>query len=375
MTKVDQVDYAVLDRAKVRFIEASARTVDFALPYGRVENSALGASANIFSLEGFVLESGGKLCMTLLPEGLGTADDTRPSDLSAQELRRFWHGIGGKTVACLTNDVASGGCRPLLIGLYLPSSTPETVFTESFLDGFLEGIVSACRTVGCVYLSGETPQLRGKIVDDKIDIAGSAFGIMPPAYEQAKGRLSGVSAGASIVLVASNGPHENGFTPLRTFASRLQKGLRTQLPHGEEMWEALCRPSVLYSPLVETIIADGIFPLAFENISGHGWLKLMRSKTPLRYVIERILPVPLVFSFLEQEFSVSPEEMITTFNYGAGFAIYTHTEDEARRVVTLAESKGLAAIVAGYTEASSERVLEVEPLNVTLSGNDFLLKR
>src|SRR5208282_549067 len=130
-----------------------------------------GASANIFNLNlrPFLKAGAENLHVTLLPEGLGTADDARPENLSDQELETFWYNIGIKTVSCMTNDAASGGIQTVLIGLYLPSSTPETVFSKVFLKGFLDGFVSGCKTVGCVWISGETPQLKSKIFADKLD--------------------------------------------------------------------------------------------------------------------------------------------------------------------------------------------------------------
>lgn len=372
---VDQVDYGVLDRAKQSFISASRRTLEFASPFGQVINSGLGASANIFALKSADGSSPHGMHMTMLPEGLGTADDARPDDLTDDELKWFWQNIGVKTLACLTNDAASGGCRPLLIGLYLPSSTPEEVFSEPFLTGFLDGVVESCRKIGCVYLSGETPQLRGKIVPGKLDIAGCTWGVMPANYAEFLQCSPRVSDGAVIVLVASSGPHENGFTPLRAFATKLEHGYRTALPSGVQYWEAINAPSILYSPLVMEVLKDGVMPLSMECISGHGWLKLMRSREKLCYTIRDVLPVPEVFSFIQERFEVSTKEMLTTFNYGAGFAFFLRNEADAARVVGLAQRLGYNAKISGSVHAAERRELVVEPFGVRIDGDSFLLQK
>src|ERR1700752_1888838 len=105
---VDQVDYGVLDRAKAAFIAAGRRTLRFASRYGFVPDERLGASANVFALDlkPFLAAGVERIFVTLLPEGLGTADDARPDDLSVDESVRFWRNIGLKTVAVLTNDAA-----------------------------------------------------------------------------------------------------------------------------------------------------------------------------------------------------------------------------------------------------------------------------
>jgi phosphoribosylformylglycinamidine cyclo-ligase len=372
---VDQVDYDALDGAKAKFIAAARSTLRFAEPFGFVPSESLGASANVFSLQlgRFLREGAEELHITLLPEGLGTADDARPEDLTEEELRHFWYNIGWKTMSCLTNDAASTGMQTILIGLYLPSSTPETVFSAPFLDGFLPGIVDGCRKVGCVYLSGETPQLKTKITPGKLDVAGALFGLMPPGVKPITGEDLG--AGDRIVLVESSGPHENGFTPLRKLAESLEEGYRTRLPDGRMFWEAANAPSHLYTPLVQELFRAGIRPTALENITGHGWQKIMRSGKALRYVVTELLPVPPLFSFVEKRLGVGPKEMLEIFNYGAGFAIFTKSEEDARRAVEIAGRQGLRAVVAGRVEAADEREVVVEPLGVKLGGTGFGLRK
>jgi phosphoribosylformylglycinamidine cyclo-ligase len=372
---VDQVNYDALDRAKNAFIQASKRTMDFAKDYGFVPEHRLGASANVFALDlkKYFKSGTNNLYMTLLPEGLGTADDARPNDLSPAELKTFWHNIAFKTVSCMTNDAASSGMQTVLISLYLPSSNPEVVFDESFLDGFLNGFVKACEIIKCVWISGETPQLKGKIVEGKLDIAGALVGMMPPNTQPIDG--STLAAGDKIVFIESSGPHENGFTPLRKIASELPQGYRTKISDGKEFWQAINAPSVLYTPLVQAILAGGIQPSAIENVTGHGWQKLMRSQKPLRYKVDKMLPVPPVFTHIEEFTGISKTEILKIFNYGVGCAIYLKTQEDAVRVVEIAQSLALNAVVAGTVEAAERREVVIEPLGVRLAADNFALKR
>ncbi len=371
---MEHVDYNTLDQAKNAFIRAGQKTVGFARAYGFMPKSGFGASANVFSLnlKPFLKAGATNLHITLLPEGLGTADDARPGDLSEKEALQFWHNIGLKTVAVLTNDAASTGMQTILLSLYLPSSTPELVFSPVFMKGFLDGFVQGCKTVGCVYFSGETPQLKGKIAEGKLDIAGALFGLMPPGIPPVDG--SKLKAGDNIVLVESSGPHDNGFTTLRALAQKLPHGYRTRLPGGQQYWQAINAPTVLYTPLVQGILKAGIRPVNLEPLTGHGWQKLMRSKKSLRYVITKMLPVPPVFKFVETKLGLTPRQMIQVFNYGAGLAVFTRTQKEAEKVVAIAKKLKLKAIVAGHTEASKSREVVVKPLRVTLGSKKFLLR-
>lgn len=370
-----RVNYDILDRAKQAFIQAGRKTLSFARKYGFVPDKRLGKSANVFALDlrPFLKKKQKELFMTLIPEGLGTADDARPDDLTPAEARRFWRNIGLKTMSVLTNDAASSGMQTILISLYLPSSTPELVFNEQFMNGFLDGFVAGCKKVGCVYFSGETPQLKGKIVEEKLDIAGALFGITPPAVKPIDS--SELRTGDRIVFIESSGPQENGFTTLRALAEKLPKGYRTKLPSGREYWEAINEPGHLYTPLIQAILRAGIHPANVEPITGHGLQKLMRPKQNFRYVVERMLPVPEIFQFVDKHGNLSKKKMLCIFNYGVGLAIFVHTDREADTIISIAKKHSLKAVVAGYIEKCHEREVLVRPLGITLKSNNFLLKK
>jgi phosphoribosylformylglycinamidine cyclo-ligase len=140
-----------------------------------------------------------------------------------------------------------------------------------------------------------------------------------------------------------------------------------------EYWEAINQPGHLYTPLVQAVMAAGVRPSNVEPITGHGWQKLMRPKGGFRYVIEDLLPAPEVFDFVEAQSGMSKEQMLSTFNCGVGMAIYTHSREDAEKVVALAGGLGLKACVAGTVEASEAREVVVKPLGVTLKGEGFAL--
>jgi phosphoribosylformylglycinamidine cyclo-ligase len=359
---MDVVNYDVLDRVKLRCIEASKKTLNFS-KFGKVDG--LGGSANIFSLN--LASFKDSLSFSLITEGLGTADDARPQDLNSEELREFWYNIAFKVLSSLTNDAASSGLQSIAVGLYLPSSTPETVFTEEFLSGFLDGFVEGCKRIGCVYLSGETPQLKTKIVPGFLDLAGAVFAIAP--HRAITG--AELASGNEIVFLESSGPHENGFTTLRAFAEKV--GYRTKLPSGIELWKAMNAPSVLYTPIIQDVLEQGVEVTALEHITGHGWQKIMRSKKSLRYVIENPLPVKEVFLFFESKQGVSRQDLVSVFNCGVGFTVFC--KSGADKVVEIAAKHGVKAAIVGHLEDSSTREVLVPDWGVRLSGDNFILAK
>lgn len=373
--RLDHVNYSVLDQAKAAFIEAARRTTRFASRFGFIPGEKFGASANLFALDisAFTGRGAQQIFVSLVPEGLGTADDARPEDLSSAELTEFWYNIGIKTVSVLTNDAASSGLQTVLIGLYLPSCSPELVFTPEFMKGFLDGFVDGCERVGCVYLSGETPQLKTKIVHDKLDIAGSLFALLPAGVRPVGS--DALAAGDQIVLIESSGPHENGFTSLRDLAGRLPQGYRTLLSDGTEYWRAINAPSRLYTPVIQQLLREGVSLTNVENITGHGWLKIMRPSQPFSYRIShfpRILPV---FECVRQETGISYQELLQIFNCGSGMAVFVRTAADADRVVSTCAEHGLSAVHAGVVEDAAAREVVVESLGVRLGAELFDLQK
>jgi len=370
---VETVNYNVLDAAKLKFINASKKTLRFAEKFGFVPEEKLGGSANIFALDLQKFVGNKNLFLSLVPEGLGTADDAKPDDLSPAELEEFWRNIAFKCLSALTNDACASGLQSILVGLYLPSATPEEVFDKPFLEGFLGGFVEGCKQVGCVYLSGETPQLKTKMVPGRLDIAGSVCALCPPGLDAVDG--GGLSEGDTIVFLGSSGPHENGFTTLRAFAEKLPQGYRTKLPSGTELWRAMNAPSVLYTPLIQAARTQGITFSALEHVTGHGWQKLMRSSKSVTYRIKETLPVLEVFEFFELTSGITRKQLASIFNCGVGFACYLPKHDDAKKLVSLAEQFGIKSCISGVVEAGSTRSVIIEPWNVTLSDAEFVLKR
>jgi phosphoribosylformylglycinamidine cyclo-ligase len=178
-------------------------------------------------------------------------------------------------------------------------------------------------------------------------------------------------AGDEIVLVASSGLHANGASLARLLAARLPDGYATRLDSGRSLGEALLAPSVLYAPLVAAALERDL-PLTYiSHVTGHGLLKLMRRPAQLTYRIERLPPVPEVLGFLVGEAGLNDHDAYSTFNMGAGYALYCAAGAGAE-LVALAGEIGLDALVAGRVEQGPRRVV-LEPLGVTFQSSELEL--
>jgi phosphoribosylformylglycinamidine cyclo-ligase len=171
------------------------------------------------------------------------------------------------------------------------------------------------------------------------------------------------------VLVASSGLHANGASLARLLAGRLSGGYATELASGATLGEALLAPTVLYTGLVAALLRAGTRLHYISHITGHGLLKLMRARRRLRYRVRRLPPVPEVLGFLVQEAGLDAHAAYSTFNMGAGLALYC-APGEGEAIVAVAGELGLRALHAGEVQEGPREVL-LEPLGVRFAGEEL----
>ncbi len=355
------VDYDALDAAK-RLAIAKALSTSALLESsgGRALDASRGEPAFVFELAG--------RHFAFVVEGLGTKSIIARQVLEEQGVNRFAE-IAYDTVAAILNDLCCVGALPLVVNAYFATGASEWYSQPARADALLEGWRRACADAGCAWGGGESPSLPGLLDERDIELAGAAVGVLPEGRPPILGDR--LSAGDEIVLVASNGLHANGASLARLLAGRLPRGYGTTLPSGVTLGEALLEPSLMYVPLVSELLAGGVAVHYMSHVTGHGLLKLMRPARPLTYRIHALPEVPEVLDFLVAEAGLDPHAAYSTFNMGAGFALYC-TSGEGPAVVSAANRLGLRALRAGRVEDGPREVI-LEPVEVRFAGQELEL--
>lgn len=349
------VDYDALDAGKrLAMAKALSTSSLLAARGGRALDASRGEPAFVFEL--------GEQTLAFVVEGLGTKSIIARHVLDDQGIDRFAE-VAYDTVAAIVNDLCCVGALPLVVNAYFATGASEWYLQAERSASLLEGWRSACADAGCVWGGGESPSLPGMLAEQDIELAGAAVGAVPDGRRAILGER--LAAGDEIVLVASSGLHANGASLARMVASRLPDGYATELG-GATLGEALLEPSVIYVPLVATLLEQDV-PLTYlSHVTGHGLLKLMRPDKPLRYRVERLPEVPPVLSYLVAQAGMDAQAAYSTFNMGAGFALYCSSGAGAR-IVEIAQSLGLDALVAGRVEEGPREVV-LEPVGVRFGG-------
>jgi phosphoribosylformylglycinamidine cyclo-ligase len=355
------VDYDALDAGK-RLAMAKALSTSSLLQArgGRALDASRGEPA-------FVFELGGQ-AFAFVVEGLGTKSIVARHVLEIQGINRFAD-VAYDTVAAILNDLCCVGALPLVVNAYFATGASEWYLELERAGALLEGWRRACADAGCVWGGGESPSLPGLLETRDIELAGAAVGAVPAGRSPILGEELG--PGDEIVLVASSGLHANGASLARLVAGRLSEGYATELPDGTTLGEALLEPSVMYVPLVASLLEADVRLTYISHVTGHGLLKLMRPPRPLTYRIERLPEVPAVLGFLVEQAGLDSHAAFSTFNMGAGYALYCPSGD-GQTIVRVAERLGLSAMVAGRVEEGPRQVI-LEPVGVRFAGTQLEL--
>lgn len=359
--KAAGVDYDALDEGK-RMAMARALATSSLLDArgGHALDASRGEPAFVFDFAGRTL--------AFVMEGLGTKSIVARHMLERHGVNRFAD-VAYDTVAAILNDLSCVGALPLVVNAYFATGASEWYREGARSAALLEGWQQACLDAGCVWGGGESPSLSGLVAEHDIELAGAAVGALPAGRAAILGDR--LAPGDEIVLVASSGLHANGASLARLVAERLPDGYLTKLPSGRTLGEALLDPSLMYVPLVQSLLESDLEVSYLSHITGHGLLKLMRPSKPLTYRIASLPPVPEVLAFLAEQAQLDAHAAHSTFNMGSGYAVYCRPGCGGE-VVARARALGFEALLAGTVEQGPRQVI-VEPIAVLYASSELEL--
>jgi phosphoribosylformylglycinamidine cyclo-ligase len=278
--------------------------------------SALAAAAPAESRQ--VLASGHYANVVRLDERTGIAlstDGVGTKLVLAEQLGR-WDTVGIDCVAMNVNDVVCVGAEPLAMVDYLAVDRADPEISGAIGTGLARGAELA----GIEIVGGELAQL-GDIVNG-LDLAGACFGVVG---------LDSLVTGAAIepgdpvIGLPSSGLHSNGYT--------LARSVLAEIPLdddrlGRPLGELLLEPTEIYvKPIVE-LLGSEVEVRGLAHITSGGLGNLLRLEAEVGYEIDDPLPVPQVFTLIQELGGISDEEMHEVFNMGCGFCVVVAGADE-----------------------------------------------
>jgi phosphoribosylformylglycinamidine cyclo-ligase len=252
--------------------------------------------------------------------------------------------VGIDLVAMCVNDIVVQGAEPLFFLDYL--ATSKLVPEKAAL--VVKGIAEGCVQAGCALIGGETAELPGFYADGEYDIAGFCVGIVE------RDKIidgSSVAVGNTLIGIASNGLHSNGYSLARkVIFDRLGLGIHDELPeYGMTVEKELLRPTRIYVKTILNLLRDFTIN-GIAHITGGG----------LTENIPRIMPEGCkavvnksnwkrhdIFDILQAAGDIEDAEMLRTFNCGIGMVLAV-PEKEVEDVLLRLSGLNETALVIGH---------------------------
>ena len=349
--KQSGVNYETIDYLKRIAQVAGEKTVNNLPDDFKEISQSRGESAHVVDAGEFYFAS--------VTEGLGT------KSLVADEMypltgKTYYDSLAYDTVAMIINDLITVGAKPLTLMAYWAAGSSDWFSDKKRADDLVSGWTRASNDSGTVWGGGETPVLSGVIEKDRIDLAGSCFGIINPKSNLCLGEK--LVAGDRIILFESSGIHANGLTLARKIADSLPEGYLTKVDGDKTYGELLLTPTIIYAKLIEKLFSNNVDIHYMTNITGHGWRKLMRHKKDLTYKITDLPPIPKVLQFIVEQGKLDEKEAYGNLNMGAGFAIFVPAR-EVSQVINMAKKLEIKAYNCGIVESGEKKII-IEPKNI-----------
>ena len=223
--------------------------------------------------------------------------------------------VGIDLVAMNTNDVLCSGARPLFFLDYIACGKVR----PNILKDVVYGISRGCQLSGCSLIGGETAEMPGLYEEDEYDLAGFAVGIVE------KNKIidgATIQVGDTLIGIASNGLHSNGFSLVRKIFS---------LSEQKRLGAELLRPTKIYvKPVLELIKRFHIKGIA--HMTGGAFYQKLTKIIPTGkccHIIKGSWPIPNIFKLIQKKGRISNKEMYTTFNMGIGMILVVRPKDSA----------------------------------------------
>ena len=262
--------------------------------------------------------------------------------------------VGQDIVNHCIDDILVQGAFPLYFMDYFATAKLDPVIASEIV----KGMSIACKQNGCAILGGETAEMPGVYSKGEFDIAGAIVGIV-----DRKKIIDGtkITPGLSIVGLASNGAHTNGYSLIRKlFFEDNNYSVNDQIEGFEKsLGETLLAPHRCYykpvSALMETYHIYGM-----AHITGGGFYSNIKRILPENVKVQinaKSWEVPPLFKKIKELGNIDNIEMYRAFNMGIGLCLFVD-ENKAEEIAQKAISTGEKAFVIGKT-VSAEKGVEV----------------
>lgn len=268
--------------------------------------------------------------------------------LSITNRRIEW--IARDLINHLVNDIVVTGAVPCAILDTIICGKLEKDVVLKLVTEFSE----ACIENDCVLVGGETSEQPGVLQSGQYVLQASALGIVD------KDNIidgSNMICGDSLIALASNGLHTNGYSLVRKLMEE-KPSIREEIIRGDSFIDCILKPHVSYAQVVKAILANndnGVRGMA--HITGGGihdnLLRILHGDNLQANVDLSAIKIPPIFGLLRQYADITDNEMLATFNVGVGLIIVADRE-KVDSIIALSKKYDIDAYTIGHISESTD---------------------
>lgn len=222
----------------------------------------------------------------------------------------------------LVNDVIVMGAKPLAVldTIVCGNAEKDTIKT------LVKGVSDACRDNDCSLVGGET-SIQPLVVDHGVYVLTSSIAGIVERTKVIDG--SAIKEGDAVLAVASNGLHTNGYSLVRLLMDKKPQ-IKMDKIDGLTFIEQIMKPHTPYYKAVRDLF-DGNAVHGMAHITGGGiegnLCRVIPEGLSAKIDLSKIKILNL-FKYIRDNGNISDDEMLRTFNCGAGFIIVTSQKDK-----------------------------------------------
>jgi phosphoribosylformylglycinamidine cyclo-ligase len=261
--------------------------------------------------------------------------------------------VGHDIVNHCINDIAVQGAEPVYFLDYIGIGKLRSPLYEEVL----EGIADACLAQNVTLIGGETAEMPGMYGND-YDLVGCITGIVD---EDAIISGEKIMPGHIAIGLSADSLHTNGFSLARK-ALFDQGGYTVHSTpaelEGECVGDVLLKPHRCYWPAIREAMASGLPLDGIAHITGGGLYDNVPRILPEgvgAHFEASAMPVPPIFSLIQQAGGIDSHEMYRVFNMGVGMVWFVPSA-AMEDAMAICQQNGFVAAVIGEAVSGDRRV-------------------
>ncbi len=222
----------------------------------------------------------------------------------------------------LVNDIVVMGAKPLAVLDTIVCGNAE----KDTIKALVKGVSEACQENECSLVGGET-SIQPLVVESGVYVLTSSIAGIVEKSKVIDG--SAIKEGDTILAIASNGLHTNGYSLVRLLMDKMPQ-IKLDKIDGLTFIEQIMKPHTPYYKSIKGLFDQNVIH-GMAHITGGGiegnLCRVIPDGLCAKIDLSKV-KVLNIFKYIRNNGNISDEEMLRTFNCGVGFNLVVPQKDK-----------------------------------------------